>query len=107
MSCDRNTSLLYCTDDLIYRPYSNDVIGYADTGDDSINSMGSSEEKVADHMLAVYVRGVCIKETVSHICMFILNESIKPVHLFFLSKCRIMFALCHCLVVLIFGMERT
>ena len=53
-----NTSLLYCTDDLIYRPYSNDVIGYADTGDDSLNSIGSSEEKVADHMLAVYVRGV-------------------------------------------------
>ena len=41
------------------------------------------KKKWADHMLAVYVRGVCIKETVSHICMFILNESIKPVHLFF------------------------
>ena len=47
-----NTSLLFCTDDLIYRPYSNDVIGYADTGDDSLNSIGSSEEEVANRMLA-------------------------------------------------------
>ena len=44
--------------DLIYRPYSNDVIGYADTGDDNLNNVScGGREKVVDHMLAIYVRG--------------------------------------------------
>ena len=66
-----NTSLIFCTDDLIYRPYSNDVMRYADTGDDSLNSMGSSEEKVADHMLAVYERGVYQTDCFSYLYVHI------------------------------------
>ena len=55
----------------IYRPYSNDGIGYADTGDDSLNSIGSFEEKVADHMLAVYVRGVYQNDCFSYLYVHI------------------------------------